>query len=91
MISCCIADAIAIAIRIPQDSLHSYSPEDWYEIRGTLHRSHPKLKAAWDIYANVHFISRYVLEPDSIVKITEAPADPYLFFFPEDQEMKEQY
>lgn len=91
MISCCIADAIAIAIRIPQDSVHSYSPEDWYEIRGTLHHSHLKSKATWNIYANVHFIPRYILEPDSIVKITEAPVDPYLFFFPEDQEMKEQY
>lgn len=76
---CCIADAVAFAIKVKNNGSHDFSSGQWVKIYGSLveleknaRSKHVETKGA-SLYVN----EGYILNPDKLEKIPE-PKEPYV-------------
>lgn len=91
IITCCVADAVGVAVRMPDDPKSPYPENSWLQVRGVLEREGELRKVPWDRYANILFIRGAVLKIDSVSVVNVDVPDPYIFYSSDEAEFRSQY
>ena len=91
IITCCVADAVGVAVRMPDDPKSPYPENSWLQVRGVLEREGELRKVPWDRYANILFIRGAVLKIDSVSIVNVDVPDPYIFYSSDEAEFRSQY
>ncbi|MCK9181708.1 MAG: hypothetical protein M0P13_02345 [Fibrobacteraceae bacterium] len=92
IVTCCVADAVGIAVRIPDNLKSPYSENAWLQIWGSLvHKKEESKNVAWDKYANIFFIREILLKIDSVSVVNGNVPSPYIFYSSNDEEFRSQY
>lgn len=92
LVTCCVADLISIAFRMPVDSLQNFIDKEWIIVHGLLQsRGDQDMYRTRDRRMQFIFMDKAYLLPDHIDFIDVSVPDPYIFYTTDSKDFQEMY